>query len=310
MRIGDFPENAYRRVHRKYIQNDPDNVTQIRQVALTKESAAAVFLQDGINAVTAAAQGEKTVTVGMLLPTDVEEQDVHPRLEALYDLCKREMIPITDIRITTIPFLTEAAVQITARGTKRRQIPAAEGDVLMIGTVAAGGTGILAAEEKELLCKTLPESFVSNAAKMLSKISAVKEIEAAYRHGAQYCHSLGEGGVFAGLWKLASLFSSGIEADLKALPIRQETVEICEVFRLNPYLLLSTGSFLAVAKDAEELAEALMQDGINACPIGKLTAGNDRIIRNDGETRFLDLPGADEIYQVIYSTSKDGGENR
>lgn len=281
----------------------------IRQVALTNESAAAVFLQDGINAACAASSGDKTVTIGMMLPPDLKEPEVHAHLERLSKICKKEQIPIPEICITTIPFLTKPTIQITVRGTKKRETVPAQGEVLMIGTAAAGGTGILATVEKERLCRTLPEPFVGEAAKMLSSLSVTKTIDAAYRHGALLCSCPGEGGVFAGLWRLASLLSSGIEADLKAIPIRQESVEICEVFRLNPYQLLSTGCVLVVTKDAEELTDALMHEGIRACPIGKLTAGNERIIQNDGETRFLDLPGADEIYRVIYST-KDGGDNR
>ena len=38
--------------------------------------------------------------------------------------------------------------------------------------------------------------------------------------------------------------------------------------------------------------------GIEASVIGRITDGNDRIIRNQEETRYLDLPQADEIYKM------------
>ena len=41
----------------------------------------------------------------------------------------------------------------------------------------------------------------------------------------------------------------GLEIDLKKIPIRQETIEICEFFDLNPYKLLSGGSLLLAAAD-------------------------------------------------------------
>ena len=49
----------------------------------------------------------------------------------------------------------------------------------------------------------------------------------------------------------------GLEIDLKAIPIRQETVEVCEQFHLNPYQLISSGSMLMAAPDGLGLVQAL-----------------------------------------------------
>ena len=53
-----------------------------------------------------------------------------------------------------------------------------------------------------------------------------------------------------------------------------------------------------VTKSAEAV-KALFEKGINACIIGSTTDKNDRIIRNDDETRYLDKPGADEIVRFM-----------
>ena len=45
----------------------------------------------------------------------------------------------------------------------------------------------------------------------------------------------GEGGVLAALWNLSGIFNAGIDVDLRSMPMRQITVEICELFELNPY---------------------------------------------------------------------------
>ena len=91
----------------------------------------------------------------------------------------------------------------------------------------------------------------------------------------------------------------GLKVDLKAIPIRQETVEICEFFEVNPYQLLSGGALLFTTDDGEKLVDALMEEGIPAAVVGFLQEGNDKIIVNNDETRFLDMPQADEIHKVL-----------
>ena len=85
--------------------------------------------------------------------------------------------------------------------------------------------------------------------------------------------------------------------DLRKIPVRQETIEICEYFDINPYNVLSGGSLLAAAKEGTALAEALTRKGIPTVVIGRLTKGNDRILWNEGNKRFLDRPQKDEMYK-------------
>ena len=41
------------------------------------------------------------------------------------------------------------------------------------------------------------------------------------------------------------------------------------------------------------------KEGIHAAVIGKAVEGNDRVIFNDGEKRFLEPPKADELYRAF-----------
>ena len=43
----------------------------------------------------------------------------------------------------------------------------------------------------------------------------------------------------------------------------------------------------------------LEKAGIKATIIGKATAGNDRVLLNEDERRFLEPPKTDELYKVI-----------
>ena len=86
---------------------------------------------------------------------------------------------------------------------------------------------------------------------------------------------------------------------MKKFSILQETVEVCERYRLNPYQLSSVGSFLVVSEEADELAEKLREYGVQAEVIGRMTDNNDKIIQNGEEIRYIDRPAPDEIYKIF-----------
>ena len=50
---------------------------------------------------------------------------------------------------------------------------------------------------------------------------------------------IGSGGILAALWDLTEASGTGMKVDMAEFSIRQETVELCEFYRLNPYLLTS-----------------------------------------------------------------------
>ena len=76
-------------------------------------------------------------------------------------------------------------------------------------------------------------------------------------------------------------------------------MEVCEQFGVNPYLLMSSGSMMIATEDGPKLVRALAAEGIHSAIIGRATDGNDRILRNGEEVRYLDRPQSDELYKVV-----------
>lgn len=85
------------------------------------------------------------------------------------------------------------------------------------------------------------------------------------------------------------------EIDFSKLALKQETVEICEFFQLNPYLLTSAGSYLVLTEHGEETLEILKNAGVPAVRIGFVKEQNARTLVNGEETRYLDRPAPDEL---------------
>ena len=56
---------------------------------------------------------------------------------------------------------------------------------------------------------------------------------------------------------------------------------------------------LMASPDGNTLVRKLNKAGIHAAVIGKATTGNDRILRNEEEQRFLEPPKTDELYKIV-----------
>ncbi|WP_026489545.1 AIR synthase-related protein [Butyrivibrio sp. XBB1001] len=165
--------------------------------------------------------------------------------------------------------------------------------------VALEGTAMLASEKYEELTSRYPAPFIDDAKGFKDFLFTGEEMAIALKSGISSCHDLSSGGVFAGLWDLAARAGCGFKVDLKAIPLRQETVEICEFFTLNPYELMSGGALLMTTDTPERLVADLEEKGIPAAIVGELVEGNDKIIINGDESRFLESPQADQILNVL-----------
>ena len=91
----------------------------------------------------------------------------------------------------------------------------------------------------------------------------------------------------------------GLSVDMRKIAVRQETIEVCECFHLNPYQLTSTGCILVVTTGGEELVEQLCAENLPAAVIGYTTDRVERVLMNGGEKRYLDRPAQDELMKFF-----------
>ena len=175
-----------------------------------------------------------------------------------------------------------AALQLSGEGRK-----ALEGlPVILAGWIAEEGTALLAAEKEEELSVHFHPEMVDAARRIRAKALPVTEMPACV-------WPLSEGGILAGLWKLITELDCGLRADLKAIPVRQESIEICEYFGIDPYRLLSGGAYLIVTALEVPFLAALQAAGVKAAVIGRLTSDEDCLLTCDGRIRFLNRPEKD-----------------
>lgn len=246
-----------------------------------------------------AASGAEPVGMLMtlLLPETAEESFVKQVMEQTAGLAADSCLDIlgnhTEVLSTVAqPVLSLTGVGFLPAGTDGRLSKIRAGaDIVM--TKWAGATGaaeMVAADEsapEKKLRKRFSVDFLEQTAEHFHLISSVPEAKLAVKAGAAVLHCAGAEGVLDALWELGEKCGSGLEADIKKISIRQETVEICEFFDRNPYMIPSDGVLFAVTETGEQLVQIFAEAGIPAAVIGSITAERARVVWNGDERRFL-----------------------
>ena len=252
----------------------------------------------------------------LMVPEKLREIKLRAMIETAAVQAEETGIPILGCNVQVLPMVTEAvAVCVISAGMENRSesnlVPVkkqslADRDLVMTKWLGLEGTAVIAADSRGKLCGRYPSALVDTAADFYKYLSVAPEAATAVKSGADYLLALREGGVFGGLWQLAAENGVGLVADLKRIPVRQETIEVCEYFDLNPYELMAGGSLLILTENGGELVRALETAGVPAAVIGRTTQGNDRIIRHGEESRFLEPANGDEIFR--YRAKVSGGD--
>ena len=59
-----------------------------------------------------------------------------------------------------------------------------------------------------------------------------------------------------------------MQIEMSRISIRQECVEVCEYYHLNPYQMTSAGTVLMVTRDGNALVRCLEESGARASVLG------------------------------------------
>ncbi len=124
--------------------------------------------------------------------------------------------------------------------------------------------------------------------------------------GASEWEEAGEGGIYTALWNLSGAYLLGFTVDLRRIPVKQGTIEICEYYGLNPYRLLSDGCVVLAADNGGRLAERLAAEGIAAAVVGSVCEGITREVTYGDVRGFMERPREDELTRLRRRTGGAG----
>ena len=184
---------------------------------------------------------------------------------------------------------------------KRAEYDPAAREILMLGRAGLEGTFLLATEKREELETRFPVRMLERAAAMKELLLMTPAVEALGENGIRPAYLVNGtgGGVLAAFWELSKESGCGMSAELPAIPMFQETIEMTDYYGINPYQMSSAGCMLAVVPDAENASSLLAERGIYSKPVGRLTEGRDKLLMNGEERQNLNRPEADALLTLL-----------
>lgn len=170
-------------------------------------------------------------------------------------------------------------------------------DLVVAGYAGLAGTAELVKAKKEELSRWFSNEYMEEIAEDAPLCPASPDFWRLL-HATEW-EAAGQGGILTAIWNLTGAYETGVEFYLRRVPIRQETVEVCERLELNPYRLYSRGCFLLTADNGGQLVRALEEKQIPANVIGRINKGIAREMIVQEGRGYLERPQPDEILKVI-----------
>lgn len=285
---------------------DGDFVISTNPVSAPMESVSVYGIHKAVNNIAVTGAEPVGVMLSCMLPEGCEEKELQKMMSQADELCQTLNVQIMGGHTEVTKAVGEPVVTVTGVGRKKsdnlpdiRAIKPGQ-DVVVSKWIGLEGTVRVAKEHRNALLTRYPERMIDEAMEFEQFLSIVPEAATALKSGVCAMHDVRNGGVFGALFELSRRMGVGLSVNLKQIPVKQETIEICEFFDLNPYELLSGGCLLVVTENGEKLVEDLRNENIPAAIIGETISSNDKIVVNGEETRFLEPAGPDEICKINF----------
>lgn len=253
-----------------------------------------------VNALLAAGGRPQALTVHIHIPQRMEERDLREHMRMLDALCAGHGITLLPGALEATRAAEAPCYVLSAIGkrTVERRVPKPGDALLQVRGAGLFGTGLLLTLRREALLTRFSEAFLLQAEEKVS-CADITDITMLLDERKVYLLPVAEGGILAALWDLKSASGLGFEADLRALLIEQETVEIAEFLGVNPYRLAGDGALLLATNEPEAVCGLLAAAGIPVSVIGTVTAGPAGNIKKDDEISSISRPEPDELFRFL-----------
>ncbi len=232
--------------------------------------------------------------LSILLPPYAYESRLKSMVEFAEQTAQRQHIQILNVKAQVSPVITKAVVTVVGIGLVaageliQSNMGKANQDIVLTKWIGLEGMLRIVREKGEELSQRFVPAFMTQVNALEENLFADRELKLAKEGGV----------ILAALWNMAEASGVGVEVDLKKIAVKQETIEICEYFQLNPYQMTSAGSVLFMTDNGKELTDLLLRKGIQAEVIGRSTADRERVIYNQEEKRYIDRPAQDELLKI------------
>ena len=186
-------------------------------------------------------------------------------------------------------------------------------DIILTEYVGRAGTLLICEQEREALRKRFSPAFLEyifegepdRHPELSAEDKALAIREEVKDRKDVFCFGFSEGGFFSALWSFAEAMKCGMDIYLDSVPMKQETIEVCEVFEINPYYLLCGDENVLIACSCgSELVRSLRSRGVRAEIVGSTNGTKNRIIHQRDTDRFVTRPMKDEWVHYLERKGK------
>ena len=171
-------------------------------------------------------------------------------------------------------------------------------EIVICGQIGKAGTSLICNLKRDVLYSKLNNRFVDSGLDMLAFGPDSSDIMLPDTISA-ITIPVGEGGLYKALFSLWQLAGLGFSIEYSLVPVKQVTIEACEIFDLDPWQLLSGKCSLFITDHPEALKRHFKEQGVICETIGHMLPGKDKLICHRENVSRLNRPGPDEILKII-----------
>lgn len=244
------------------------------------------------------------VMVTIMLPTSATEEDLYKINNAIANRCDELNIAVLGGHTEVTDAVNRPLVSVTIIGKSinKKYVTSSNieigDDIVVTKNIATEGTYIIANDNYEFLKDKVDVKLLDEAIGYSDFVSIKKECEIAMQHNVTGMHDVTEGGLFGAVYEMMNCSMVGCIIDIDKVSISEVTKKICEVYGINPYKLISSGSVIITCKNGDKLVSELVKNGVQASVIGKATENKKVYYKEDEKLIEIGEPEKDEVYKV------------
>lgn len=242
------------------------------------------------------------VLMNVTMPSKFHEKLLKEIMRQSEAVCKEMGLQIIGGHTELSDTVTKPLISYTGLGSRKYDVSGKvrQGQQIAVTKwIGMEGAFLMRQYKKKELSERFPRQMLDFAKDCGKWLSVQEEADLAAECGVSYMHNLSNGGVLNALWELSVYGKSGMTVDFRKIPVRQEIIEMCEFYNMNPYRLLSGGSLLMTFEPECGIVSMLEKHGIPVVIIGELTDSNDKILFNEDEVRYIDVTCRDELWKLV-----------
>lgn len=242
------------------------------------------------------------------LPKNTKDSYIKKYMDIFSELSLKYAVQIlgghTEIGSSESPLFTVCIVGKESSFSFERKKISEGNHIVMVNCAGGFGTKQIIDKYREKLSKRFDGMYLENVIidkEVFSGYEAISTLTCSDRliDNVYYIHDASFGGIYAALWQLGKWVGKGFVIDNRKIPIKQETIEVCEFFDINPYCIDSTGCFLLVCKNGFGLVSEFRDKNIAASVIGQITERSERIVKlSESDFRTLSPVSEDEMIDI------------